>query len=292
MKIENPYAGMKKGTWLRGNLHAHTTASDGQQPVQKVIDDYAALGHDFLMISDHDIVTGAKDYAKLDARGLVLIPGNEISNRGPHLLHVNATQFVAPDGDRQKVVDAINAGPGFAVFNHPNWLADFNHCSIENLALWHGYVGIEIFNGVIGRLDGSPLATDKWDKLLSAGRRIWGFANDDSHAAKIDLGLGWNVVATANRSVRGILTALRRGSFYASTGVTITDIAVQGNRILVQTKDADRIVAVRDVGKEFAWTDAKTLTVEVPAGAKYVRFECRGRGGRTAWTQPFFVSGS
>ncbi len=47
-----------------------------------MIDDYAARGYDFLMISDHDIHTSPEDYAALDARGLVLIPGNEITRRG------------------------------------------------------------------------------------------------------------------------------------------------------------------------------------------------------------------
>lgn len=289
MKISNPYLNAPSGPWLRGNLHAHTTASDGRQPIQKVIADYAALGYDFLSISDHDIFTSEADYAKLDSHGLVLIPGNEVSRNGEHLLHVGADRLIEPHADRQQVIDEINASAGFAVINHPNWLADFNHCSFDSLNQWQGYLGMEIFNGTIGRLDGSPYATDKWDRLLVQRRRVWGFANDDSHLAGADIGLGWNMVGTKDRSVAGILDAMRRGCFYASTGVTISSINVDRNRIRVEAPDADCIIAYEQVGREFANVAANVIEVEVPADARYVRFECLGCGRRAAWTQPFFV---
>ena len=289
MKIANPYHDAPAGSWLRGNLHTHTTASDGRQPIQKVVADYAALGYDFLAISDHDILTDATDYAKLDAHGLVLLPGNEITRNGPHLLHVGADKLVAPHADRQQVIDEVNAGTGFIVANHPNWELDFNHCSFENLDTWQGYAGLEIFNGTIGRLDGSPNACDKWDRLLARGRRLWGFANDDCHLPSEDMGLAWNMVGTTDRSPTGILAALRRGCFYGSTGVTITSISVNGNRIRIESPNADRIIAYQAVGREFANVEASSLEVEVPANARYVRFECLGRGGHAAWTQPFFI---
>lgn len=39
---------------LKGNLHAHTTFSDGRRPVHEVIARYRALEYDFLAITDHD----------------------------------------------------------------------------------------------------------------------------------------------------------------------------------------------------------------------------------------------
>jgi hypothetical protein len=290
LTIANPYLNAPAGPWLRGNLHTHTTASDGRQPIQKVIADYAARGYDFLAISDHDILTDAADYAKLDAHGLILLPGNEITRHGSHLLHVGADKFVAPHADRQQVINEVNAGTGFIVVNHPNWEHDFNHCPFEQLDAWQGYVGLEIFNATIGRLDGSPDACDKWDRLLARGRRVWGFANDDCHLPVEDMGLAWNMVGTTDRTTAGIVDALRRGCFYASTGVTIETIAVEGSRIRVESPDAGRIIAYQQVGREFANVEATSLEVEVPANARYVRFTCLGRGGRSAWTQPFFVT--
>jgi len=40
--------------WLRGNLHAHTTFSDGVKDPAQLIAGYEALGYDFLAITDHE----------------------------------------------------------------------------------------------------------------------------------------------------------------------------------------------------------------------------------------------
>src|ERR1019366_4829251 len=143
-QLEHPYHDLSGGRWLRGNLHTHTTQSDGERPMQAVVDDYAGRGYDFLMFSDHDTHTGPEQYAKLHAHELLVLPGNEITRNGPHLLHVNASQRVEPHADRQRVIDDIRTGPGFAIINHPNWEQHFNHCPFENLVRWQGYCGLEI----------------------------------------------------------------------------------------------------------------------------------------------------
>lgn len=288
--IEHPYAGLNGGRWLMGNLHTHTTRSDGQREPQAVVDDYAERGHGFLMISDHDVCTSSHDCAKLDPGDMILIPGNEISANGPHLLHVGAGERVEPHADRQQVIDAVAQSGGFAVFNHPNWFAGFDHCPQKVLEGCRGYAGLEIYNGVISRLEGSPYATNRWDLLLTAGRRVWGFANDDSHLAQGDVGLGWNVAYVEDESAEGVVEALRQGRFYASTGVEIVSIEVEGGSITIETDNAQRIVALCQGARRFAQVDAPSIEVEVPEGARYVRFECWGRGESFAWTQPFFIA--
>jgi hypothetical protein len=39
---------------LRGNLHAHTTFSDGVRSPQALVEEYEARGYDFLAITDHE----------------------------------------------------------------------------------------------------------------------------------------------------------------------------------------------------------------------------------------------
>ncbi len=289
--ITHPYQPLSGGEWIRGNLHTHTTASDGSRPLQDVVSDYARRGYGFLMISDHDVFTGSNEYDRIDAHGMVLIPGNEITANGPHLLHVNADRLVAPDPLRQTVFTAIAAGGGFGVVNHPNWQTAFDHCPFERMAEWVGFAGLEIYNGTIGRLDGSPYATDKWDRLLAQGRRVWGFANDDSHLPEADVELGWNVAYVGERSATAVVEALRAGRFYASTGVEIEAIEVDGETIRVRATNAARIVALMQTGRRFAQVEAGEIEVTVPDNARYVRFECLGTGEASAWTQPFFVEG-
>jgi hypothetical protein len=288
-RLNHPYTDLNGGTWLKGNLHAHTTNSDGHRPMQRVIDVYAGLGHEFLMLSDHDRFTSPADLANADARGMVLIPGTEISANGPHLLHVGAGGPVEPNADRQQVIDDIGKAGGFAVYNHPNWFARFDHCPQKVLEESEGYAGIEIYNWVISRLPGSEYATDRWDMLLSTGKHAWGFANDDSHRADGEDGHGWNVAYVRERSPAGVIGALAAGRFYASTGVVIRDISVDGAGIEIITENAQKIVAYRDNGVRFAQVDGAAIAVEVPQETAYVRFECWGAGESFAWTQPFFV---
>ncbi|MCC6581286.1 MAG: CehA/McbA family metallohydrolase [Phycisphaeraceae bacterium] len=291
--LDHPYRDLTGGAWMRGNLHTHTTQSDGRCVPQQVIDDYARRGYGFLMISDHDILTDAAKYATWNTHGMVMIPGNEISANGPHLLHVDADCLIDPAPSRSHVINEINAvaaqsGRGFAIVNHPDWQEKFDHCSISELRLWAGYIGMEIYNGVITILDGNPYATNKWDMLLAGGRRVWGFANDDSHApAHVEL--GWNTAYVKDRSVAGVVEALKQGRFYASTGVTITSITVDGMKVRIETENARRIAAIRDIGRRHAQVDDRVMEVEVPRDAKYVRFQCWGDGEKMAWTQPFVV---
>ena len=124
--------------------------------------------------------------------------------------------------------------------------------------------------------------------LLTKGRRLWGFANDDSHASTGDVELGWNVAYVQDPTPAGVVEALRQGRFYASTGVAIRRIEVEGRRIRLETENAARIVALGHGAKRFAQVDAAHIEVEVPAEMRYARFECWGRGEAFAWTQPFF----
>lgn len=289
MHLEHPYSDLAGGQWLRGNLHAHTTNSDGERAPQAVIDDYASRGYGFLMISDHDICTSSEKLSQYNTGNLILIPGNEVTAHGPHMLHVGADQIVKADPLRQQVINDIVASQGFCVVNHPNWQSTFDHCPITSMQQWIGYTGLEIFNGGIGRLEGSPYATNKWDMLLSSGRRLWGFANDDSHAATGDVALGWNTTYLTEPDVGGVIKALKQGRFYASTGVTIESIVVEGMSIRIETANARRIVALTNRGRRITTVDTPGIELDASNQENYVRFECWGDGESFAWTQPFFV---
>ena len=53
--ITNPYASVDFATWnaYKTQLHVHTNASDGGEPVQKVVEEHYRLGFDILAITDH-----------------------------------------------------------------------------------------------------------------------------------------------------------------------------------------------------------------------------------------------
>jgi len=190
----------------------------------------------------------------------------------PHLLHVAADRRIEPDPRRQRVIDAVRAAGGFVIVNHPNWEEHFDHCPLARLREWQGYVGMEIYNGTIGRLHGSPYATNKWDMLLADGRRVWGFANDDSHLAADDGELGWNGAYVTEPTPAGVAAALSAGRFYGSTGVEITDIRVDGRRIRIETRDARRIVVKIGSSSITDWTSvARRRSSLTPAASNASR---------------------
>jgi hypothetical protein len=290
--LENPYAETagKDYVWLRGNLHTHTTHSDGGRDPQAVIDVYAARGYQFLALSDHDCFS---DYTKLNSRGMVLVPGSEISAAGNHMLHIGGRGRVEPSADRQKAIDDANKSGGIVIVCHPDWQQHFDHCPYETLAALQGYSGVEIFNSGIVDTHGSPLAVNKWDMLLSIDRFVWAHGTDDSHGARHDC-RSWDVVRVAADQVTpdGIVAALARGSFYVSTGVTIERIEIEGSKLRVVASDAEAIEVIGQHGQRLHFVE-KTETC-FDAGdviSPYVRVQCYGFADRMAWTQPFIIRG-
>lgn len=289
--FESPYE--DTGTWLRGNLHAHTTVSDGACDPDVVVADYGARGYDFLAISDHDALVDPSGYR--DRTNVTLLPAVEVSANGPHVLHVGATRAVTPAEDRQAVLDDVDEGGGIAIACHPNWEEDFDHWAHDALVGLDGYVGIEIYNAAIERHPGAALATDRWDRLLSAGRRVWGYANDDAHRP-CEIGSAWNVVRVDERTPAAIGEALATGLFYASTGVTVVDVEADDGRVAIETVDAERIRLVSDHGVVQQTVQGSRATFRVPdqlvhgSDHSYVRVECDGLGGTMAWTQPVFLA--
>jgi hypothetical protein len=90
---------------LKGNLHAHTTFSDGHYVVEDVIARYRELGYDFLAITDHDDRVTEDYWLRLPSSdpGLLVLPGIELDYR-PLSQHVGKVT-----GDRETLF----------ILNHP-----------------------------------------------------------------------------------------------------------------------------------------------------------------------------
>ena len=62
--------------WWRGNTHTHSTLSDGSQPPEIVAARYKSLGYDFLVLTDHNVVSDFEQYSDPD---FLCINGEEIT---------------------------------------------------------------------------------------------------------------------------------------------------------------------------------------------------------------------
>lgn len=288
--------------WFRGNLHTHTAESDGDSTPAEVVRWYADHGYDFLVITDHDKITRV-----LDAAGLVLIPGEEVTDRLPKKpLHVNAIgieQPVKPQGGKtpvevlQRNVDAVRAAGGLSLINHPNFGWAFG---AEELLQVNGATFMEIASGhpYVNEL-GPPSTEQMWDRLLSAGKRIHAVAVDDVHHLKrpwdTDIappGKAWVVVRAGTRDAKSILEALARGDFYASTGVELEELAFTKTAMTVRVKEKNgaryRIQFIGKDGRVLHESAGLTATYTMRGRESYVRAKVTDSNGRMAWGQPLF----
>lgn len=287
--------------WFRGNTHTHTSESDGDTAPREVAQWYAAHGYHFLVITDHDRVT------TLENPPLLLIPGEEITAFLPKKpAHVNAMgldEAIPPQKGAtvaetlQKNLTAAREAGAIATINHPNFGWSFG--SAEMLET-EGATLLEIASGhPFVNMYGPPSVEQMWDDLLTAGRRIFGVATDDSHYFKVlgepfgsHPGKGWIVVRAAKLDTKSLLDAIVRGDFYASTGVSLVDYTVEGDTLTVSIEARNgaryRTEYIGPHGKVlFTSTDVRS-TFSLPAGVAYVRARVTDSNGRVAWMQPHF----
>ncbi len=101
----NPFR--EEGKWFKGNVHAHSTGSDGTRTPEQLVELYTGAGYDFLSITDHGVVT---DVEGLGNAGFLLIPGEEMCIGRTHadaLYHI-----VIPSSLAEAVIDLGGAEGG------------------------------------------------------------------------------------------------------------------------------------------------------------------------------------
>ena len=305
---------MPRLKWFKGNIHTHTTESDGDDTPENVVRWYRRHGYDFLVLSDHNHLT-LFEYAEGRRRFKrpLMVPGEEVSlsiHEGRTPVHINAigiSRVVEPIDAREIVptlqanVDAIISAGGIASINHPNYMWSFDH---EHIKQVEGATMVEIFNGhPAANVHGAPGRAsyeEIWDGVLSAGRVIFGVATDDSHnykdfhPARSNPGRGWIVVQAEALEVEALLEGMSHGRFYASTGVELSDLDQSPETISLRVRtDRDYIYTTAFIGsggqvlQESTGPDA---SYEPCGDEQYVRAVVRSSSGPKAWTQPVLIS--
>jgi hypothetical protein len=294
--------------WFKGNTHTHTTESDGDASPTQVVRWYREHGYDFLVITDHDKVT------RLEAPGILLIPGEEVTDRLPKKsLHINAIgieRVVKPQRGAsivevlQRNIDAVREAGGIAAVNHPNFgwsfgaeeLKKLDRATLLEIASGHPLVNMEGGGGV-------PSVEAMWDEVLTSGKRIFAIAVDDAHHYQCDLpklpvlpalpGQGWIVVRGNTLTRATIVGAIERGEFYASTGVDIDDYSWTDEVFTVVIREA-RLAKFRTDfigrGGKVLHTSTSNPAIYLSRGNEgYIRARVTDSNGKRAWLQPVWI---
>ena len=276
--------------WLKGNLHTHTENSPcGHYSLDKVIELYTSFKtkYDFLAITDHYNLTKLKEHQEL-----ILFSGVEYKRKAYQTLGINVKEYEDDkenEENHQALFNSVVNQGGINIICHPH-LNKEDYWPFEKLILLEGYLGIEIYNNNV-RLDnhGRAVATDLWDKLLTAGKKVYGFANDDMHLFT-RVGGGFNMVGAKEKSKASILESLKNGSFYCSSGVYLKEISLECNTIKIQLEHdiPAEFKLIGEQGRVIQVENGTEVSFKAETGDKYIRIEIKREDGAMAWTQPFF----
>ena len=307
---QRPTAFSSPGRFFRGNLHTHSTQSDGAYDPDEVCRRYADEGYDFICISDHCV--GLYDYPITDTRSsrtdtFTTILGAEMHTAQLengviwHVLAVGLpTDFrrpVAPNFDGAQAPESAasvarrcaEAG-AFVAVAHPQW---YNLTLAEARQIEAAHA-VEIYNHGCSveceRGDGWAIL----DLLLSEGRRLSGCATDDAHFRGPDHFGGWVMVKADRLDPDALLKSLKAGDYYSSQGPRLHDLWIADKRIHVRCSPAQRIIAV-GAGSASKQTFGHAMTeasfpLAVFRQGGWVRVVVADQNGRKAWSNPVWFS--
>jgi hypothetical protein len=297
------------GRFWRGNLHTHSTRSDGVLPPEEVCRRYRAEGYDFLALTDHFL--GVWGYPIVDtlpfrSPGFTTILGAELHS-GPmangelwHILAVGLPPgFAPPAAPDFKVHPGMETGPeiaaravaagAFVAIAHPQW-SGLTLADARSITAAHA---VEVYNHgcAMGcdRPDGFGIA----DLLLSEGRRLTMIATDDAHFSEPDHFGGWVMVKAEENSPDALLAALKAGAFYSTQGPELRDVRITATGVEVECS-AVMSVVVQGAGTASKAVHGQSLTkavipFSVLKGTPWVRVSLIDAAGRRAWSNPHFL---
>ena len=227
----------KPGRFYRGNLHSHSTRSDGRLTPEALCAFYREAGYDFLAVTDHFIesykfpITDTRPYRTADFTTLLGAELHARSTANGELWHLLAAGLpldfapTPPDQDGPALAARAVAAGAYLAIAHPAWyaLSEADVMSID------GAHAIEVYNAISHDHNDRADSLYMLDVMLNRGRRYLACAADDTHSdpARRDALGGWVMVRAEALEPEALLAALKAGHSYASSGPALHDIQVE-----------------------------------------------------------------
>jgi hypothetical protein len=307
--MTRPSAFTAPGRFWRGNLHTHSTRSDGVLPPEEVCRRYRDEGYDFLALTDHFI--GSYGYPIVDTTpfrtnrfttilGAELHSGAMANGELWHILAVGLPPDFAPSDSptflpkpgqetgAEIAARAVAAG-AFVAIAHPQW----SGLTLADARAIEAAHAVEIYNHGCAtgcdRPDGAAIA----DLLLTEGRRLSLIATDDAHFSEPDHFGGWVMVKAEENEPEALLAALKRGDFYSSQGPELRDVVVEGDHVVVECSAAVSVVAMGHGTGAKAVHGASMTRAAVPLArlndSPWLRVAVIDAAGKRAWSNPIWL---
>lgn len=318
----------KSGNWYKGNLHSHTTSSDGRLTPEEAVELYKKHGYNFLCFSEHDLYTDRR--AEFNCEDFIILPGLEASvvlcEQGRpvrrlkvHHIHgilgtremqraagakvFEEQEFVEPRklygtwdgaGEAQRLCDYLRSRGCITVYNHPVWSRVEPEEFIHTEGLW----ALEIFNYNTVNESNTGYDCISWDRMLRSGKKIGAAAADDNHNEGVfdDACGGYIVVKAEKLTHEDILQNMIKGNYYSSAGPEIYGWGIENGTAWIECSPVYRIDFV--VGNHI--NDGRSLVCKnrgetlqrgeytLRGDEDYIRIQISDQFGRSAWTNAIF----
>jgi len=286
------------GRFWKGNIHTHSTLSDGMRAPAEVCAAYRDAGYDFLALTDHFRAKygfPVADTRPFRAPGFTTILGAELHAPATglgelwHILAVGLPLDFAPPSTAETgpelAARALAAG-AFVAIPHPAWYA----LVAADARSMPGAHAVEIYNHT------SAIRTDRGDgtylidQLLAEGRRLSVIAVDDAHFACADAFGGWLMVKAEASEPEPLLAALKAGHFYATQGPLLHEVTWHADGVEVHCSPAEAVIVLGRGSRAQPVLAPGQTRVSVPygraSGSPFHRLVVIDAAGRRAWSNP------
>jgi hypothetical protein len=289
------------GRFWKGNVHTHSTRSDGARGPEEVCAVYREAGYDFLALTDH--FQAKYGFPVVDTRGyrtnaFTTILGAEVHAPATalgetwHILAVGLPLDFAPtpetENGPQLAQRCLDAG-AFVAIPHPGWYA----LSTADAATIPGAHAVEIYNHTsatrLDRGDGAYLI----DQLLAEGRRINLIATDDAHFHSADWFGGWIMVKAEANAPEALLAALKAGHFYSTQGPAIEAVLWGEESVEIHCSPASMVAVLGRGSRSVPAIEPGQTRVVLPLTPRLregrsARIVVVDAAGKKAWSNPYW----
>lgn len=288
------------GRFYKGNVHTHSTASDGSSTPEQVCRFYQNAGYDFISLTDHFLpeynfpmtdTTAYRSEHFTTIIGAELHSGHNSNGDLWHILAVGLPLDFAPphrgETGPEIAKRALDTG-AFVTVAHPAWYS-LPEADVISLGDVHA---IEIINGISYDHNDKLDSTYMLDVMLAQGRRYWALTTDDSHfhARHHDTLMGWSMVKATENTPEALLAAFKAGHYYSSEGPDFFNVEIEpGESVRVECSQADSIWVIGKGSKSVYQHGNGLRGAELSLkrwNTNYCRVMIRDRFGRRAWTNP------
>ena len=147
-----------EGSFKKGNLHTHSTRSDGKYTPAEIAEHYRSKGYDFLAITDHWVYG---THQELNRDDFLMFPGTELDIELPGRKDHHLVGFGLPETNTipdyytfeeerkditlstaERIIEYFGQHGNVTLYGHPYW----SKVDSDEIKYLQGLIGMEIYN--------------------------------------------------------------------------------------------------------------------------------------------------